>query len=156
RLVIAGDGPLRPGIEQVLRDGGVADHAWLAGDRSDIPDLLRGLDAFVLPSLAEGISNTILEAMATGLPIVATRVGGNGELLTEGRTGRLIPSADVDAMAAAMLDDWRQPDAARERGRRARADVERRFSLDAMVAAYAGLYERLLEQAAARGALRHH
>ncbi len=156
RLVIAGDGPLRPQIEQVLADGGAGGLAWLAGDRTDVPDLMRGLDAFVLPSLAEGISNTILEAMATGLPVVATSVGGNVELLEDGVTGRLVPARDVDTLARALVDDFRDPEQARLLGRRARAEVERRFSLDSMVGAYADLYDRLLTQAAARGALRHH
>ena len=155
RLVIAGDGPLRAQMEQALSAAGAADLAWFAGDRNDVPELMRGLNAFALPSLAEGISNSILEAMATALPIVATRVGGNGELLQDGVTGRLVPPRNVDTMAEAILDDWQHPDNACERGRRARADVERRFSLDAMVDAYAELYDRLLARAAARGALHH-
>jgi sugar transferase (PEP-CTERM/EpsH1 system associated) len=155
RLVIAGDGPLRVQVEQVLAEAGMADLAWLAGARNDVPQILRGLDAFVLPSIAEGISNTILEAMATALPIVATRVGGNAELLADPATGRLVPAQDVDTMAGALLDDFEHPQAARERGRRARAEAEARFSLDGMVAAYGDVYERLLAQAAARGALNH-
>jgi sugar transferase (PEP-CTERM/EpsH1 system associated) len=155
RLVIAGEGPLRGEIERVLSEGGVQDLAWLAGDRTDVPEIMRGLDAFVLPSIAEGISNTILEAMASALPVVATDVGGNVELLADGVTGRLVPSRDADTMAQALLDDFRTPELARERGRRARLDVERRFTLDGMVAAYGDLYERLLAQAAARGAFQH-
>jgi len=155
RLVIAGEGPLRSEIEQVLSDGGVREKAWLAGDRTDVPDIMRGLDTFALPSIAEGISNTILEAMASALSVVATDVGGNAELLDNGVTGQLVPSRDADTMATALLEDFRQPGLARERGRRARLEVERRFTLDGMVAAYGDLYERLLAQAAARGALRH-
>ena len=155
RLVIAGEGPLRAEIEQVLKDGGVQDLAWLAGDRKDVPEIMRGLDAFALPSIAEGISNTILEAMASALPVVATNVGGNVELLADGVTGRLVPSGDADTMAQVLLDDFRMPEPARERGRRARLEVERRFTLDGMVAAYGDLYDRLLAQAAARGALQH-
>jgi sugar transferase (PEP-CTERM/EpsH1 system associated) len=153
RLVIAGEGPLRAEIEQVLRDGGAEGLAWLAGDRTDVPAVLRGLDSFVLPSIAEGISNTILEAMASALPVVATDVGGNAELLTEGVTGRLVPARDADTMARALLADFREPEQALERGRRARLEVERRFTLDGMVKAYGDLYERLLAQATARGAL---
>jgi len=152
RLVMAGDGPQRQEVEGVLRQGGAHALAWMAGDRTDVPDVMRGLDAFALPSLAEGISNTILEAMATALPIVATRVGGNDELLEDGATGRLVPSGDVDALARALLDDFRQPADALERGRRARRDVERRFSLEAMVSAYADLYERLIARTANHGA----
>lgn len=155
RLVIAGEGPLRAEVERVLQEGGVADLAWLAGARDDVPEILRGLDAFVLPSIAEGISNTILEAMATALPIVATEVGGNVELLEDGVTGQLVPSRNVDTMAHALLDDFGNPLAAKARGRAARVEVEARFSLDGMVASYGDLYERLLAQAAARGALQH-
>lgn len=153
RLVIAGDGPLREAVQQVLREGNAESLAWLAGAREDVPEVLRGLDAFVLPSLAEGISNTILEAMASGLPVVATAVGGNPELLEDLATGRLVPSDDVEAMAQALLADWQDRDGARARGARARAAAQQRFSLDGMVAAYGDLYERLLTQAASRGAL---
>lgn len=153
RLVIAGDGPLRPRIEQVLDDGNARNLAWLAGDRKDVPEIMRGLDAFALPSLAEGISNTILEAMATALPVIATTVGGNVELLSDGVTGKLVPPRDADTMAHALLADYRAPETARERGRRARLEVERRYTLDGMVAAYGDLYEKLLAQAAGRGAL---
>jgi sugar transferase (PEP-CTERM/EpsH1 system associated) len=154
RLVLVGEGPLRGAIEGHLRENRVGELAWLAGDRSDIPLVMRGLDAFVLPSLAEGISNTILEAMAAGLPVIATRVGGNVELLDEGRTGTLVDSRDVDGLARAMLDGWRDQAAARARGSRARAEVERRFSLDRMVTGYAELYDGLLARAAAHGSLR--
>jgi sugar transferase (PEP-CTERM/EpsH1 system associated) len=152
RLAIVGDGPERPAVEAAVRAGGIGDVTWFAGARSDVPAVLRGLDAFALPSIAEGISNTILEAMASGLPIVATDVGGNAELLADRRTGRLVPSEDVDAMAAAQLDDFAQPEAARARGRAARADAEARFGLDRMDDAYGDLYERLLRAAARRGA----
>jgi len=153
RLVMVGDGPLRPQIEQALRSSGHAALAWVAGERTDVPEVMRGLDEFVLPSRAEGISNTILEAMATALPIVATAVGGNDELLDDGVTGRLVPAGDVDALARAMLDDLSDVARARQRGAAARQAVQRRFSLEGMVASYGDLYERLLTKAAARGAL---
>jgi sugar transferase (PEP-CTERM/EpsH1 system associated) len=146
RLVIAGDGPDAPAIESVLREGGAMQAAWMAGKRGDVADVMRGLDCFVLPSRAEGISNTILEAMATSLPIIATDVGGNRELLDD-RTGQIVPSDDVDGMAAAMLADFTDPTSARARGRRALAAVQQRFDLQHMVAAYAALYERLIEAA---------
>jgi glycosyltransferase involved in cell wall biosynthesis len=91
--------------------------------------------------------------MATALPIVATAVGGNGELLDDAVTGRLVPAGDVDALARAMLDDLNDVARARQRGAAARQAVQRRFSLEGMVAAYSDLYERLLTKAAARGAL---
>jgi glycosyltransferase involved in cell wall biosynthesis len=105
---------------------------------------MRGLNCFVLPSLGEGISNTILEAMATGLPVVATRVGGNAELVQAGRTGMLVPAADVQAMAQALVEMAGNSQAAVRMGQAGRAEVERRFSLQAMVGAYQGLYDRQL------------
>ena len=92
RLIVVGDGALRPQVEALLVDAGVRELAWFAGERADVPQLMRGLDCFVLPSRAEGVSNTILEAMATRLPIVATRVGGNAELIESGMTGTLVPA----------------------------------------------------------------
>lgn len=144
RLVMVGDGPLRPQVAEILAAGGAADLAWLAGERDDVPELLRSLDCFVLPSLAEGISNTILEAMASGLPVIATRVGGNVELVQEAHTGLLVPAADAEAMARALVGYAMDGDSARQAGRAGRAEVERRFSLEAMVGAYRGLYDRLL------------
>ena len=99
RLVIIGDGPCRPAIEAKIRSGAVDDAVFLLGERSDIPDVLRALDLFVLPSLGEGISHTILEAMATGLPVLATRVGGNPDLVIENETGQLVNPGDCTAMA---------------------------------------------------------
>lgn len=144
RLVMVGEGPLRAEVRRILDAAGVADLAWLPGERDDVPDILRGLDCFVLPSLAEGVSNTILEAMATGLPVIATRVGGNPELVAAGGTGWLVPPADDEAMATAIIAAAHEPDQTRAFGRAGRAEVERRFSLAAMVSAYQGLYDRLL------------
>lgn len=141
RLVLAGDGPLRSEVEGVLAEAGVLDRVWFAGDRTDIPDVLRGLDCFVLPSRAEGISNAILEAMATGLPIVATRVGGTPELVEDGVTGRLVPPADADAMALALEGYANDPAMARAHGSAARQTALDRFSLARMVRDYASLYD---------------
>jgi sugar transferase (PEP-CTERM/EpsH1 system associated) len=142
RLVLVGDGPLRAECQAVLAQAGVADLAWLPGERADVPAVMRGLAAFVLPSLAEGISNTVLEAMASGLPVVATAVGGNPELIAAGRTGLLVPADDVDAMAQALLRLAADPAAAQAMGREGRAEVERRFSLETMVAAYRRVYDQ--------------
>jgi sugar transferase (PEP-CTERM/EpsH1 system associated) len=145
RLVMVGDGPLRPEVERVLSEAGLRDLAWLPGERSDIPDIMRSLDCFILPSLAEGISNTILEAMASGLTVIATRVGGNSELVVEGLTGRLVPPTDSNAMATRILDYLHHPDVLRRHGKAGRNRVERRFSLDRMVADYDRLYRSLLQ-----------
>ena len=144
RLVMVGDGPLRATAESILAEGGAGGLAWFAGERDDVPDLLRGLDCFVLPSLAEGISNTILEAMASGLPVVATRVGGNPELLEDGLDGRLVPPGNPDALAEAIVGYFADAPLARRHARAARAAAEGRFSLDRMVADYVALYERVL------------
>ncbi len=146
RLVLVGDGPLRAECEQLLAEGGAAGLAWFAGERADVPDVMRGLDCFVLPSLAEGISNTILEAMATGLPVLATAVGANGELVDEGRSGRLVPAGDVEALASGLVALAADPAAAAAMGRAGRARVEQRFSLPAMVAAYDAVYQQVLRR----------
>ncbi len=150
RLVIAGDGPLRADVDSVLRAAGIRDQAWLAGERADVPEFLRGLDCFVLPSLAEGISNTILEAMATGIPVIATRVGGNAELIEDGVTGHLVPAADSASMAQAILNYFGDPMMARRHGGAARMAAVRNFSLDRMIGAYQSLYDGLLARNPAR------
>jgi sugar transferase (PEP-CTERM/EpsH1 system associated) len=147
RLALVGDGPLRAQAQAVLAEGGCADLAWLPGERADVPEVMRGFDCFVLPSLAEGISNTILEAMATGLPVVATDVGGNAELVAHERTGLVVPSDDVDALAQAIARLAQNPAQARLFGDAGRVEVEQRFSLDAMVSAYQALYDRQLAAA---------
>jgi sugar transferase (PEP-CTERM/EpsH1 system associated) len=144
RLVMIGDGPLRAHALALLERAGCADLAWLPGERGDIPDVLRGLDCFVLPSISEGVSNTILEAMASGLPVIATRAGGNGELVDAGRSGELVPVGGVEAMAQAIVAYARERERARAAGRAGRAIVEERFSIDAMVRAYQAVYDRWL------------
>ncbi|MGI9026211.1 MAG: TIGR03088 family PEP-CTERM/XrtA system glycosyltransferase [Burkholderiaceae bacterium] len=145
RLVIAGDGPDRGALEQQVAASGMSGRIWMTGARDDVPALLAGLDLFVLPSLAEGISNTILEAMACGVPVVATRVGGNAELVVDGSTGVLVASDDADAMADAIAGYAIDPDRADQQGDNARALAASRFSIDTMVAGYADLYDTLLE-----------
>jgi sugar transferase (PEP-CTERM/EpsH1 system associated) len=146
RLVMVGDGGLRGAIEKSLADHGLRDRVWLPGERADVAEILRGLDCFVLPSLAEGISNTILEALATGLPVVATAVGGNGELIESGTNGTLVPAADPVALARAMLDYYNDHATAKRHGKVARRVVEQKFSLDRMVADYVAIYERALSR----------
>ena len=142
RLLLIGDGPLRLEAIQLLDGNGLTDKAWLPGERDDIADILRCLDLFALPSKAEGISNTILEAMASGLPIIATNVGGNPELVVDGETGLLVEKEDVAAMSVAMLqlvaDDVL-------RGQLAKASYQRaldEFSIERMVERYQQVYDR--------------
>lgn len=144
RLVLVGDGPLRAQCAALLDEAGAAGLAWLPGERADVPEVMRALDCFALPSLAEGVSNTILEAMSSGVAVVATDVGGNAELVAHGRSGEIVPSADVEALAASLVRMACDPERTRAMGRAGREDVEQRFSLQAMVSAYAGLYDALL------------
>lgn len=144
RLVMVGDGPLRAEALRLLDGAGMAPLAWLPGERTDVADVMRGLDCFVLPSLAEGISNTILEAMSSSLPVLATAVGGNADLVDDGRTGWLVRAGDVGALAAALGRLAADPVAAAAMGRAGRSRVEREFSLKTMVSAYRALYEQLL------------
>jgi sugar transferase (PEP-CTERM/EpsH1 system associated) len=141
RLVMVGDGPLRAECQQILQAAQMSDLAWLPGERSDVADVMRGLNCFVLPSLAEGISNTILEAMASALPVVATDVGGSAELVEHGRSGLVVPSGDVSALCAALLQLAAQPVLAQSMGQAGRALALERYSLDAMVAAYQKIYD---------------
>ena len=147
RLVVVGDGPLRASCIALLEAVGATDLAWLPGEKDDVPQLMRGLNCFVLPSLAEGISNTILEAMASGLPVIATRVGGNAELVKHDSTGLIVASDDADAMGQAIVHLAAAPARAAEMGRAGRACAEARFSLQAMVGEYRSLYDRHLAQA---------
>jgi sugar transferase (PEP-CTERM/EpsH1 system associated) len=148
RLVMVGDGPLRGESLAILKAAGLDHLAWLPGERSDIAEIMRGLDCFVLPSLGEGISNTILEAMASGLPIVATAVGGNGELVNEGINGLLVPPANPAKLAEAIVNLAQQTDVAKAMGQQSRRFVEERYGMSAMVSRYQQLYDRLLNQEA--------
>jgi sugar transferase (PEP-CTERM/EpsH1 system associated) len=144
RLVLVGDGPLRQKALEALREAGAENLAWLPGELMNIPEVLRGLDVFVLPSKAEGISNAILEAMATGLPVIATAVGGNPELVFDGVTGRLVEPENPLAMAkllAEYLDNRKQ---IREHGMEGLRLVQTQFSLDGMVERYIAVYDELL------------
>ena len=150
RLLIAGDGPQRAEVEAEIAAAGIGDITWLAGERSDVPEVMRALDIFVLPSRAEGISNTILEAMASGLPVAATDVGGNAELVAAGETGALVPAQDPQAMAQALLRYTADAALRQSHGAAGRERVERNFSIDNMVARYTRLYEQLLRPNGAR------
>jgi len=144
RLVMIGEGPLRERARVLLAEAGVAKYAWLPGERNDVARIMRSFDLFVLPSLAEGISNTILEAMATGLPVLATAVGGNPELIQAGVTGTLVPRDDPESMARAMRAYAESYGLCRRHGMEARRTIERKFGMEAMVDAYMTIYDKLL------------
>jgi len=120
RLAILGDGPQRGEIERAVSDAGVGDFVWLPGMCDQVPALLRRFDVFVLPSLTEGISNTILEALACGVPVVATAVGGNPDLIIDGGYGALVPPADPQRLAAALVPLVSSTDLRRRYAERAR------------------------------------
>ncbi|MEZ5571772.1 MAG: TIGR03088 family PEP-CTERM/XrtA system glycosyltransferase [Halioglobus sp.] len=144
RLLIVGDGPLRPMLEQMIEHLSLQEVALLVGDRKDVPDLLQVMDIFVLPSLGEGISNTVLEAMASGLPVIATAVGGNVELVKDGVNGALVPVQDELTLAAAITA---LSDSAQERtrqGANARQFVCQQFDWDRTVDGYMSVYDELL------------
>jgi glycosyltransferase involved in cell wall biosynthesis len=139
-LVLIGDGELRGALQQTAHDEGVADSVHFLGDRNDVRELLQGLDLFVLSSVSEGYSMALLEACAVALPIVATDVGGNGEIVRDGETGRLVPASDAAALAAGMLALLERPAQAAAMAQAARAWVETHGSLETMAARYADLY----------------
>ena len=146
RLVMVGDGPLRAQSLAILEAAGVADLAWIPGERHDVADIMRGLHAFALPSLAEGISNTILEAMASALPVLATAVGGNADLVLHGQTGVIVPAADPAAMAREIALLASNPQQARATGEAGRRRVEATFSMQAMVNTYQQVYDQQLRR----------
>ncbi len=144
RLVIVGDGPVRQTCLDMLQGAGLAHLAWLPGARDDIADIMQAIDVFVLPSRNEGISNTILEAFASGLPVIATAVGGNVELVEDGVTGRLVASGDMAALVQALLFYLDAPARIVEHGATARRQAEQRYSIPAMADAYAAVYDKTL------------
>ena len=146
RLILVGDGPLLAQCDKLLMEAGLKNQAWLAGERDDIANLMRCMDLFVLPSLAEGISNTILESMSCGLPIVATNVGGNPELVDDGITGFLVPAADPVALAIAMQRYFLDERLLKTHGKAGRLKAETRFSMETMANSYMQLYDRVLER----------
>jgi sugar transferase (PEP-CTERM/EpsH1 system associated) len=140
RLVMVGDGALKADAERMLQDAGLAHDAWLPGSRDDVASLLRELDVFALGSAREGISNTVLEAMATGLPVIASATGGNLELLEDGVSGRLVAPQEPPALAQALLAYARDPELRAAHGAAARTRAEQRYSLTRMVEVYRSLY----------------
>lgn len=146
RLSIIGDGPLLSELRAQVAAAGLDDVVWLPGARSDIAELLCGFSVFALPSLAEGTPVSMLEAMACALPVVASSVGGIPEVVEHGKHGSLVPPSDRDALAAALAQYIVQPELIGQHGDAARARIEQKYSLAAMLAAYGGLYDTLYRQ----------
>ncbi len=155
RLEVAGDGEARPGLEALARELGLDNHVRFLGNVRDVPGLLARSACLVLPSLSEGISLTLLEAMARGLPVVATDVGGNPEVVEDGVTGRLVPPANPEQLAAALLELATVSEKTQAMGQAGRARVERVFDVRRMVAEYEALYLKVVRRGAERALARN-
>lgn len=142
RLLLVGAGDQRRSLEDQARALGVAASVTFAGGRDDVAPLLRAADLFVLPSFAEGLPVALLEAMACGLPCVATDIDGAAQVLRDGATGRLVPPGDQAALAAALVEGLTS-DQATAWGQRGRALVAHQYALDAVVGQYLALYHAL-------------
>ncbi len=152
RVIMAGDGPGHSECLRLRDQYGLRDIVELPGNVADVPELMSRFDFFVQPSLNEGISNTVLEAMASGLPVVATAVGGNPELITDAREGRLVPANDRQRLRIAIEGYLADAAARRQHGYAARARAEQCFSIDAMVDRYAHLYREAVSASHRRAA----
>jgi glycosyltransferase involved in cell wall biosynthesis len=143
RLVIVGVGPDREKLERLAADLGLGKRCMFAGEVPDARPWLSAIDLLVHPAVFEGTPNVVMEAMAAGRPVLATNVDGISEVLEDGRTGRLVPPGDADALAAAIYELASNTPARLELGVRA-AEQARKFDLDAMIRAYEGAYEKVL------------
>lgn len=140
KLHLIGEGGCRTKVEEIFAKEKCQERVWMAGNRSDVATLMQDFDAFILPSLAEGISNTILEAMSSGLPVIATDVGGNSELVVDDETGFLVASDDPQQMADKMLTYVKNKKLANQHGANGRKRIEQKFSIRAMTTSYDKLY----------------
>lgn len=143
-LLIAGDGSERDAIEKQIQRLALSENIALLGTRSDVPELLAGMDIFVLPSLWEGLPNVLLEAMAAQLPVVATAVGGTPEIVLDGETGILTAPADSAALGDALLTLINNPTLRNKLGQAGRRRVETSFSIQQMTKSIEGLYVKFL------------
>ncbi len=143
RLVLVGDGPLRERLAHQVAALGLEDCVWLAGARADVAPVMRGFSLFALSSIAEGTPVTLLEAMASGLPVVATGVGGIPELVADGATGTLVAPGRPQLLAQALAGYVNDPRRARLHGAAGRARVEQHYSMNAMLGTYVALYDGL-------------
>jgi sugar transferase (PEP-CTERM/EpsH1 system associated) len=145
-VILVGDGPQREPLEHQLRAmPTLRNRVIFAGRTFDATQWLRGFDVFALPSVFEGTSNTLLEAMATGLPVVATRVGGNIELVEENKSGLLFDVRDFHGLAAHLVRLAASPQLRQTLGAAARSHAEEVFPLDKMISNYSDMYAELLE-----------
>jgi glycosyltransferase involved in cell wall biosynthesis len=147
RFVCAGEGPEREWLTHRIAELGLQETVVLLGHRLDVPAVLARAQAACLCSSSEGLSNALMEAMAARLPLVATRVGGNPELVRDGENGLLVPSGDPRALAVALARLLREPDRGRAMGQQGRRRIETELSLEQMADGHAALYHRVLDHA---------
>ena len=144
-FVLVGDGPLRPELETFAAQVGLGSRVCFLGDRHDIPAVLASLNVTMLPSSSESLSNVILESMAAGVPVIATDVGGNLELLEDGKTGLLVP-LDDDSFTKAAEQLLLNPEQRKAYGQRAKMAASSRYQLSAISSSYEQLYKSLLAE----------
>jgi sugar transferase (PEP-CTERM/EpsH1 system associated) len=142
QLVLIGEGPERAALERLAGELEIRGDVQFTGHRDDVPELLRGLDVFVLPSVSEGMSNTLLEAMATGIAVLASDVGGNSEIIEGERSGLLFRSGDIEGAAAQLRRLIESSELRRSLGRGGAERVRQTFSMEAMLQRYEALYRR--------------
>jgi glycosyltransferase involved in cell wall biosynthesis len=143
-LILVGPGDDRRDLEELAGSLGIADRVQFTGGVPDPSDYLRAADLFVLPSVAEGMSNSLLEAMATALPCIASRIAGNTDLIDDGRNGRLVERPEAASWSAAILALLGQPEMARTLGAVARRRIDEEFALPIVVDRYVDLYRRMI------------
>lgn len=146
RFVLIGDGPMRPALEALAASLELSDRVLFLGDRRDIPAVLAALDISVMPSSSESLSNVIMESMAAGIPVVASRVGGNSELVQEGKTGLLFPSGDEAQFAAALETLLARPELRKQFGGSARDRALAEYTIPRVRDRYQDLYRSLLAE----------
>jgi L-malate glycosyltransferase len=146
RGLLIGDGPELPSIRSLIEHLGLADEVRLAGFREDARRLVQCVDLFVLSSFSEGTSVALLEAMAAGLPVAVTAVGGNPEIVVAGETGWIVPSGVMESLTRAIVEAAADPQKCQRFGEAGRRRFGERFTLDAMVASYRRIYRTLMSQ----------
>lgn len=152
RLVVAGEGALRPHIEARVNELGIGKSVTMLGHRMDAPRIIRAGDVYVSSSVFEGLGTSVLEALASSTPVVATMAGGIPEMVLEGETGYLVPSSDPEALGKAIVSSLRNRDAARTMAERGVKLVRERYQVDRMVEETLAVYEELLQDEETKGA----